>query len=728
MPGRRGLQYIPIGNQKIVEIGGGLTLTSVYGAGYRGAGTETFLLSAAGASIPVLYGSLAPVTAGAGVGQVYHQTSTGTSAGVLMNTWTWDGTVWFNESQPINVTRAQLIALRNASQLRQSQHYLITDHVQGRLVTGTTILVHATADNEISESVTVNTTYDNEGWSGIYDLDRGLVLELHDNRNNVARGANGTEVSNFDWGNANITNTTVDSATWTHTIGSPRIVSDLTVKSLATLTTTGWAGGSITGGTVIRGFGTNVNMTNANVSLLIGEIKDASILNLSGFTAGSTLNRYNLASSNFNFSNSTSAVSLSIVTAVGSTFNHSGVTTGTVTGTNLTMSDTSVISHQNGAGNLSLNRVDLINWGNITHIAGTVALADYKVSGGASVQQTGAGNTSLSNGELSGQSSVINQSTVTVNGTRYSAAANSSFNANPASAGTVTLTGTSLDNSSQISKTAGSTAGNMVITTSTLTNSTIIQHTGIGNLTITDTEFSSNSRVTLSSTRNLTITRGKFASLSQILQSGTGAFTDSIVDSESGTRGVYNLSSTGAGGNLINYGRVEGLGGNFNISGTSMSQVFNRVKADAATYNFTNNTVANTYSNMSITDGCTATFQNMAVTKNFNNVQLDNGSFLNVNAPTGVGTIQGIAARDSATININGTARAGNGIYAKERGTVTFNGGNCTDITKEMNGVLTTGAFTHNNVMMINPISQTLTANNTNRSSYLGVVSSVPLI
>lgn len=622
---------------------------------------------------------------------------------------------------PLPMTRVALIALRNASGLTKDCDYVVTDHVQGRLVAGTQIHLQAVSANKLSENVSVNTTYDNEAWAGIYDLDRGLVLELHDNRNNVARGANGTEVSNFDWGNANITNTTVDSATWTHTIGSPRIVSDLTVKSLATLTTTGWAGGSITGGTVIRGFGTNVNMTNANASLLIGEIKDASILNLSGFTAGSILNRYNLASSNFNFSNSTSAVSLSIVTAVGSTFNHSGVTTGTITGTNLTMSDASVISHQNGAGNLSLNRVDLINWGIIAHIAGTVALADYKVSGGASVQQTGAGNISLSNGELSGQSSVINQSTVNVNGTRYSAAANSSFNANTASAGTVTLTGTSLDNSSQISKTATSTAGNMVITTSTLTNSAIIQQTGTGNLTVSDTELPSNSRIVLNNTRSLTVTRGKFASLSQILQSGTGAFTDSIVDSESGTRGVYNLSSTGAGGNLLNYCRVQGLGGNFNVSGTSLSQVFNRVKADAATYNFTNNTIANTYANMSIRDGSTATFQNMAVTKNFNNVQLDNGSFLNVNAPTGVGTIQGISSRDNSTININGTAGAGNGIYAKERGTVTFNGGGVTNISKQMVGVLTTGNFTHNNVVVINPINVTLTANNANRASYLGV-------
>jgi hypothetical protein len=681
MPGRRQQNFLPINKNRVIEFGPGLVVTGNYLGSYRGARTEVTTIDAAGGS-----------------------------------------------TCPLPMTRAALLALRASASLTKDCDYVITDHVQGRLVAGTEIHLQAVSATELSENVSVNTTYDNEAWAGIYDIDRALVLELHDNRNNVARGFSGNEVANFDWGNTNITNTTVDSAVWTHTIGSPRVVSDLTVKSGATLTTTGWAGGTITGGTVIRGFATNVNMTNANVSLLIGDFSDATSFNLSGFTAGSTINRYRLASSNFNFSNSTSGVSLAIVTSVGSTINHSGVTTGTITGSNLTMSNTTIVSHNNGAGNLSLNRVDLVNQGNITHTAGTVALSDYKISGGANIQQTGAGNTSLSNGELAGQSSVINQSTVNINGTRYSAFSNSSFNANTSSAGTVTLTGTSLNNSSQISKTATSTAGNLAITTSTLTNSAIVQHTGTGNLTISDTELPSNSRVTLNNTRSLTITRGDFHNLTQITQSGTGAVTDSIVDSETGTRGVIALSSSGASGHLLNYCRVQGLGGNFNVSGTSTSQVFNRVKADASTYNFSNNTIANTYSNMTIADGCTATFQNMAVTKNFNNVQLDNASFLNVNAPTAVGLIQNISARDSATININGAAGAGNGIYAKERGTITFNGGSVTDITKQMNGVLTTGAFAHSGVVVINPITVTLTANNTNRSSYLGVVSSVPLI
>lgn len=673
MAPRRGTNIIPIGNQKVIEVGGGLTLTSTYNSGARGQKTESFILTAA---------------AGA--------------------------------TCPAPMTRVALITLRNASGLSKDCDYVITDHVQGRLVAGTQIHLQAVSANKLSENVQVDTPYDNEAWRGIYDLDRGLVLELQDNRNNIARGINGTEVSNFDWGNTAITDTTVDNGVWTSTIGSPRIVNNLTVKKNATLNTTGWLGGSITGGTVIEGFATNVNMTNANVSLLVGRFSDATSFNLSGFTAGSTINRYNLNSCNFNFSNSTSPVSLSIVTAVGSTLNHIGVTTGTITGSNLVMDGTTVITHSNGAGNLSLNRVTLSNQGNINHSAGVVALSDYQILNGAFLLQSGAGNISLSSGQMSGQANIINQSIVNFNGTRYSAFANGIVNANTGAVGTVTLTGTT-NNSGQIIKTATSTSGNMNITTSVLGKSSIIQQSGTGAVFISDTELSSNSRVTVSNTRGLSILRGEFRNLTQIIQSGTTVVNDSIVDSECATRATLTISSSGAIAHTFNYCKVEGSGANLTISGTSTGQTLNRVRAIDSSYTFSNNTVANTFSNMLITDGCTATIQNLAVTKTFNNVQLDNSSVLNVNAPSVAGTIQGISARDNAGININGTAGAGNGIYAKERGIVTFNGGSCTDISKQMNGTLTTGNFIHNNVVVINPISVALTANNSNKASYLGV-------
>lgn len=70
------------------------------------------------------------------------------------------------------MTRAALITLRNAGQLIVGRTYVVTDHIQNRLVAGTTVAVHAIATNETSEMAEVNTTYDNEARRGIYDLDR----------------------------------------------------------------------------------------------------------------------------------------------------------------------------------------------------------------------------------------------------------------------------------------------------------------------------------------------------------------------------------------------------------------------------------------------------------------------------------------------------------------------------------------------------------------------------
>lgn len=56
MPGRKGINYIPLGKQRIIEVGPGLSLSSTYGGGYRGNATETFLLeaSASGTTTNVL--------------------------------------------------------------------------------------------------------------------------------------------------------------------------------------------------------------------------------------------------------------------------------------------------------------------------------------------------------------------------------------------------------------------------------------------------------------------------------------------------------------------------------------------------------------------------------------------------------------------------------------------------------------------------------------------------
>lgn len=679
----KGTDYIHLpGSQKVLIPGTGVTFTKTYGAGVLGNGTEEHRIDASGGA-----------------------------------------------TCPLPMTRAALITLRNASGLLKDCDYVITDHVQGRLVAGTQIHLQAVSANELSESVAVNTTYDNEAWFGIYDIDRGIVMELHDNRMNIARGFSGTEVSNFDWGNVNITDTTVDNAVWNTTIGAPRLVNGVNVLDGSTLTTTGQVGGTLQ--RVTLSDASIADLTGANVSLASFDLDNGTQANLATFTAGSVLSNYKLANGAFiDFSGSTSGVSLTNVTLDNSSsISHIGVSTGTITGSNFTMTNNSQIQHSNGAGNLSLNRSDITGSSRVWQSQGVVALADYTLDGQSAVQQiTGVGgNTTLSTGFMNGQSTMTNQGAYNINATRYQAQSQGIVSIANGAVGIATLTGSHFHSTSQLSVTAGSTAGNITITNSLLDNFAVISKTGTGALSITETTVNSNSRVSVTNARGLAITRGLYSNLVQISQSGTGAVTDSLIDAEADTRGVYNLSSSGAVGHTLNYTRVNGLGGNINIGGTSTGQTLTRIKADASTWNFINN-IANSYSNGTLIDGSTANITGMTVAKTLNNVQARIGCTLNVTNPTGAGALTNLVLDNASVMNINGTAGAGNILTARDGATLTFNGGNASQITKQMAGVLTTGAFNHTNVVMINHINATLTANNTGRSSYLGVVSSVPLI
>lgn len=630
---------------------------------------------------------------------------------------------------PAPMTRAALITLRNAGGLVKDCDYVVTDHVQGRLVAGTEIHLQAVSATELSENVSVNTTYDNEAWLGIYDLDRGLVLELHDNRMNIARGFNGTEVSNFDWGNTNITDTTVDSSTWTSTIGSPRTVLGLTVEDGSLLNTTGWVGGSIQRAKI--SLGSTVNMVNANVTLTSATVTK-STMNLSAYTGASNLINYSLDNSSVvDLSSSSSSVTLQNVSLRNSsTLFHSGVSSGTITGNNLIMDNNAVISRTNGAGNLSLNRAILSNNGRIFHSQGTIALADYTITDGAVIQQsTGVGgNISLTTGRLSGASQLTNQSALNFNGTRFYSEANAIIVGFNGAVGTVTLTGTKMYSSSQFSVSALATAGNINITNSTIDGSSILQKNGTGPLTISDTRIDSQSRVTTSNTRGLTLTRGVFSQLSQIIQSGTGAVSDMIIDSAMSTRAVVQFTSSGAASNVLNYLDVGGLGTSVNVTGTTTGTTVNRMFLRAATVNFTNNVVADSFNNIEGREGATITFQNMTRAKNPNNIIAENGGTININNPTGIGGITQLRASNAGGIIITGTAASSNSLDARNGGVINQNGGSSTRIVKDMPGTLTTGNFTHNVVLVMNNASNTLTANNTARSAYLGVVSSVPLI
>lgn len=109
------------------------------------------------------------------------------------------------------MTRSQLLALRNSNGLEVNCHYTISDYNRANVGTAE-IILHAISENVLSMSVHVNTTFDNSGWVGKYDIDTNRITSLEDNRGNKVHGQSGAEVDRFPWGNVFWRETTIDNA------------------------------------------------------------------------------------------------------------------------------------------------------------------------------------------------------------------------------------------------------------------------------------------------------------------------------------------------------------------------------------------------------------------------------------------------------------------------------------------------------------------------------------
>lgn len=191
------------------------------------------------------------------------------------------------------MTAAALIALRDAGSLDPQCHYIVTDWVQGTTLTGpNTVELHAVSASVLSLEAKVFTPYDNEGWDGLYDIDRGAVgqmIELRDNLNNTVRDTTGTSaiVGTFPWGAATWSENYFDSVTLTNP-ATARTVVRTTVRD-STLDMTGWTSGTVSqseilGSTVLT-TGATFTMTNSRLvnSTITGEATGSITL-----TAGTT--------------------------------------------------------------------------------------------------------------------------------------------------------------------------------------------------------------------------------------------------------------------------------------------------------------------------------------------------------------------------------------------------------------------------------------------------------
>lgn len=435
------------------------------------------------------FGSANPTVTGQEVdNDSYIVTSDGTSTGTPISFWKFDEETltWVQvpsgNSCPAPMTRAALIALRNANGLSKDCDYVITDHVQGRLVAGTTIHFQAVSANELSENVQVNTTYDNEAWRGIYDIDRGLVLELQDNRNNIARGINGNEVTDFDWGNTSYTNVVVDNATLTVNIGNTAPKQNITVSKAATLNLTGFTG-SISNFDVSTA--ASVTFTNANGTWRLMRIWDGGSFNASGYTGGGD-NYYNTiwGASTVNFSNTTQAVVLIQNDIQASSITNSGVTTAGAS-FNLNKSKLQFVSISRPATvNGSFTAANYVSQGgNTTHNTGTMNLASCQNLGSTIQQDTSlTAVMTLSQCIIEQASNVTNQAgTLSMT---YTNVKLSTINNVAGSLGTTTVNHTDVTGSSSVTRSATATVG-MTVHYSKVENFSSINQGGAATMTVT---------------------------------------------------------------------------------------------------------------------------------------------------------------------------------------------------------------------------------------------------
>jgi hypothetical protein len=625
---------------------------------------------------------------------------------------------------PAPMTRVALLNLRNSGGLSTSCHYTITDHVQGRLVAGTTITLHAAAANELAENAIVNTTYDNEGWSGRYDIDTGLVQELSDNRNNRVVGA--TSVGAFDWGNTAYLECTVENATWNATIGSTIGMIRVRLLDGAVLTTTGMTGGGIQNTTI--GPVASLNLTNSNLLVRESSIRNGGSVNATGYVAGGTgIYRADIADN--------ASVTL-------------GAGSGVVSIQATRIGEAAVITHT-GAGAFTLNNSSVYGAANITHGSPLAcSMSGCSIFGAAtniahtagSLSMTGSvigpygrviKNNAASTGALTINYSVIDTTgyvqqdgagAMSMTGTniRSTAFARTLAGSNVPS---FTLNYSNLQDSSYVSINAAATAGSVSINYTTLTSNSFIDKSGTGVLNVTNSMLSGYGRIQLSGVRSLNVNTSFLTNTGRVLSGAAGGagITDIFQFSSCQDYGVIHFNATGAAANQILYSSVRGNTGNITFSGTNRGTVVSRMTVDNGNVTFANNTVAfPTIIDIGVRDqgtlnvsGCTAAQDiRYSTVQSYGRWNITNKSVAAQNFGVDVSANGTFTSRDAA----------GNCYYVAVRhGTINHNGGVLTTAIKEMSGTLTTGAFNHTNIQHRVNGSKTLTVANTSRADYQGL-------
>jgi hypothetical protein len=543
-------------------------------------------------------------------------------------------------------------------------------------------------------------------------------------------------VASWDWGNVNVFNNTSDGALITWTYGAARPVTGNHFGTAATVTFTGWVGGSFADNEVSGA--SIVDMTNANASVLQSHILSGSTLNLSGYTGGgNAVYRTTIENgASVYFTNSTVAHALSSSTISGSatTVNSQNVTTA---GATLSMTGSEIAF--GGQINRSAATVSPLTF-NYSRIVGYPSVISQTVGAltctGTSLQDYGrilvdaaagstVGLTTVNYSTISGGAAYVRNwgiATLTISGS--SVRDGSNINTALLSNTVTNITSTSVNSSSSINVAAGATAGTFSVSSTEISSGGFITKDGTGSLSVASSALSGTGRIQQLATnvRNLNATGVFCSNVGRIIQNATAGagVADSIIYTSVQDYGVINLNATGAAGNAINYCSVRGLTGSVTYAGTNTGGAISRTTVDNGNVTFTSNVAMPTILDIGIRDQGVWTVQNCTAARDMRYSTVQSYGRWTFNACTVANQTFGIDV--SALGNLTHSAAAGQMLYAHvQTGNVNHNGGNTSGLRKGPGGTLTTGAFNHSNIIHESATAKTLTAANTNRADYMGL-------
>jgi hypothetical protein len=164
------------------------------------------------------------------------------------------------------------------------------------------------------------------------------------------------------------------------------------------------------------------------------------------------------------------------------------------------------------------------------------------------------------------------------------------------------------------------------------------------------------------------------------------------------------------------------------IAGNSSGHLIDRLTADNGSFVISDCSVGTIHNTNHVIGQGSVLLSGLAVSKAVSNCTISEFGALQVTGGV-AGDISMCTVGMGSSLNINGTCGSATLVSAEDQSTVTLDGGAVHNrISVKLGGNFTSGAFSHTGVSYWTNAAITATAANTNRSTYRGLVSTLPVI